>query len=88
MGKNAAYQLANPKELFGGLIICLSKEKNPDFKEFEQPEVYKFLPMDYHVGLVYQSQDANKIRELLDDAAMKINDHHISIMPPKSKPTS
>ena len=86
--KNAAYQLAKPKELFGGLIICLSKEKNPDFKEFEQPEVYKFLPMDYHVGLVYQSQDANKIRELLDDAAMKINDHHISIMPPKSKPTS
>ena len=86
--KNLPYQLAKPKELYAGLIICLSRDKNPEFKEFEVPEVYKFLPMDYHVGLVYQSNDAKKIEELLDDAASKINDHHISIMPPKTKPTS
>ena len=82
------YQLAKPTDLYGGLIICLSRDKNPDCKEFEAPEVYKFLPMDYHVGLVYQSNNAEKIQELLDDAAMKINDHHLSIMPPKTKPTS
>ena len=82
------YQLAKPSDLYGGLIICLSRDKNPDCKEFEAPEVYKFLPMDYHVGLVYQSNNAEKIQELLDDAAMKINDHHLSIMPPKTKPTS
>lgn len=86
--KNTPYQLAKPKELFGGLIICLSRDKHPDFKEFEQPEVYKFLPMDYHVGLVYQSNDGDRIQELLEEAALKIHDHHISIMPPKSKPTS
>ena len=82
------YQLAKPSDLYGGLIICLSRDKNPDCKEFEAPEVYKFLPMDYHVGLVYQSNNAEKIQELLDDAAIKINDHHLSIMPPKTKPTS
>ena len=82
------YQLAKPADLYGGLIICLSRDKNPDCKEFEAPEVYKFLPMDYHVGLVYQSNNAEKIQELLDDAAVKIHAHHLSIMPPKSKPTS
>ncbi|KEY19540.1 ATP-grasp domain-containing protein [Kaistella antarctica] len=82
------YQLTKPTDLYGGLIICLSRDKNPDCKEFEAPEVYKFLPMDYHVGLVYQSDKSERIKELLDDAAMKINDHHLSIMPPKSKPTS
>ena len=86
--KNTSYDLAKPTELFAGLIICLSRDKTPDFKEFEAPQVYKYLPMDYHVGLVYQSDNANEIQELLDDAARKINDHHISIMPPKSKPTS
>ena len=86
--KNAPYELAKPKELFAGLLICLSRDKNPNCKEFEQPEVYKFLPMDYHVGLVYQSNDGDRIQELLEEAALKIHDHHISIMPPKSKPTS
>lgn len=86
--KNTSYDLAKPTELYAGLIICLSRDKTPDFKEFEAPQVYKYLPMDYHVGLVYQSDNANEIQELLDDAARKINDHHISIMPPKSKPTS
>ena len=84
----APYQLAKPTELYGGLIICLSRDKKPDSKEFEAPEVYKILPMDYHVGLVYQSHKAERIQELLDDAAVKIHDHHLSIMPPKSKPTS
>lgn len=86
--KNTSYDLAKPTELYAGLIICLSRDKTPDFKEFEAPQVYKYLPMDYHVGLVYQSDNAIEIQELLDDAARKINDHHISIMPPKSKPTS
>ena len=86
--KNTPYHLPKTKELFGGLIICLAKSQTPDYEEFKCDEVYKYLPMDYHVGLVYQSKEEVRIQQLLDETAEKINDHHINIMPPQTKPTS
>ena len=86
--KNTDYKVAKPTEFFAGLIICLSKNKTPDYAEFKREEVYKILPMDYHIGLVYKSTDEEVIKKLLDETANRIREHYISIMPPKTKPTS
>ncbi len=85
---NLSYEVAKPTGFFAGLIISLAKSKEPDYKEFEKPEVVKFLPLDYHIGILYKSDDAHKIQELLDDAAIKITENFLSIMPPRTKPTS
>lgn len=85
---NGEYSVAKPTGFTAGLIIALTKDKKPDYKEFECEEVVKFLPMDYHVGIVYKSESKEKIQQRLDEAALKITSKFLNIIPPKTKPNS
>ncbi len=85
---NAEYELPKPTGFSAGLIIALTKEKEPDYEIFECDEVMKFLHMDYHVGIVYKSDSKEKIQQLLDDSAIKISDGFLNVLPPQDKPTS
>ena len=86
--KGLDYQVAKPTGFSAGLIIALAKEKTPNREEFQCDEVVRFLPLDYHVGIVYKSDSKEKIEQLLDDACEKITKGHLNIIPPKSKPSS
>ncbi|WP_297985813.1 ATP-grasp domain-containing protein [uncultured Chryseobacterium sp.] len=86
--RNKSYEVAKPTGFSAGLIIALAKELKPDYAEFECEEVVRFLPIDYHVGIVYKSDKTEMVQQRLDEAAEKINDHHLNILPPKSKPSS
>ncbi|WP_312394242.1 ATP-grasp domain-containing protein [Chryseobacterium sp.] len=82
------YEISKPTGYYSGLIIALIKDKEPNYTEFESEEVVKFLPIDYHVGIVYKSNDSTVVQEKLDKAAEKIHAEMLNILPPKSKPTS
>ena len=86
--RNKSYEVAKPTGFSAGLIIALAKELKPDYAEFECEEVVRFLQIDYHVGIVYKSDKTEMVQQRLDEAAEKINDHHLNILPPKSKPSS
>lgn len=86
--KKEKYQLAKPTGFFAGLIFALTKEKEPNCEIFHCDEVVRFLPLDYHVGIVYKSDDPEKIQQRLDEAADKIITQFLNILPPKSKPSS
>jgi len=78
------YEAPKPTGYYSGLIVALIKDKHPDYKAFECEEVVKFLPIDYHAGIVYKSTDPDIIQERLDDAAEKIQTEMLNILPPKS----
>ncbi|MCS3870088.1 hypothetical protein J3D55_003004 [Chryseobacterium ginsenosidimutans] len=82
------YEVSKPTGYYSGLIIALIKDKEPDYNDFECKEAVKFLPIDYHVGIVYKSSDSIIVQERLDNAAEKIHAEMLNILPPKSKPTS
>ena len=82
------YSLAKPTGFSAGLIIALAKDKTPDHTNFQSEEVVKFLPLDYHVGIVYKSDSAEKIQERLDESAEMIIRDFLNIIPPKSKPSA
>ncbi|WP_294283068.1 ATPase [uncultured Chryseobacterium sp.] len=82
------YQVSKPTGYYAGLIIALIKDQQPDYNAFECEEAVKFLPIDYHAGIVYKSKDADVIQEKLDKAAEKIQAEMLNILPPKDKPTS
>ena len=86
--RNKSYEVAKPTGFSAGLIIALAKELKPDYAEFECEEVVLFLQIDYHVGIVYKSDKMEMVQQRLDEAAEKINDHHLNILPQKSKPSS
>jgi len=86
--KNKEYKIADPEGYYAGLIIALIKDQSPDYRDFESEEAIKFLPIDYHIGIVFRSDDPDVIQEKLDDAAVTIQEEMLSILPPKTKPTS
>lgn len=86
--KNKEYKIADPEGYYAGLIIALIKDQSPDYHDFESEEAIKFLPIDHHIGIVFRSDDPDVIQEKLDDAAVTIQEEMLSILPPKTKPTS
>ena len=82
------YDIAKPTGFFAGPIIALAKEKHPDTQALECPEVVRFLNIDYHIGIVYKSDSEERIIEKLDEAAEKITENILNIIPPKEKPSA
>lgn len=85
-GKN--YKVSKPTGYYSGLIIALIKDKQPDYNQFECDEAVKFLPIDYHIGIVYKSKDSDKITDRLDQTAETIHRHFLNIIPPQEKQTA
>ncbi len=88
MMNRESYKLPKEKSKFGGLIISLIKDKEADFKPFQNKYLWKEIPMEYHIGLVYQAQSKKKIKELLQESALKIQTDYLNILPPSSKSTN
>ncbi|WPO84465.1 ATPase [Chryseobacterium sp. JJR-5R] len=82
------YKIPKSTAYYSGLIIALIKDKEADYRQFECKEAVKFLPIEHHAGIVYKSKSAQIIQERLDKAAEKIHSEMLSILPPKSKPSS
>ena len=86
--KNLSYEIGKPTGFAAGLIIALAKDKLPDCEKFKCEEVYKFIVLDYHVGIVYKSESKEKIAEKLDETAMIITKEYLNVLPPRGKPSS
>ncbi|MFC6268520.1 ATP-grasp domain-containing protein [Frigoriflavimonas asaccharolytica] len=86
--KKTKYSLADSTDFTAGLIIALAKEQKPDTKQFECKYVSQFLDLDYHIGIIYKDKDEKNIQKCLDDAAVKITQDILNILPPKMKPTA
>lgn len=86
--KRKKYKAPKSTAYYSGLIIALIKDKDADYRQFECKEAVKFLPIEHHAGIVYKSKSAQIIQERLDNAAEKIHAEMLSILPPKSKPSS
>ena len=82
------YSVEETQKLFGGLIIALAKDKHPNIDNLKSDEVVKFLPIDYHIGIVYKSDNPERIQQKLDEAATYVTEEILNIIPPKDKPTS
>ena len=69
-----------------GIIVSLSRFERPDMAPFNDPEVVWKMDKKQHVGVIVQSNSADRVLELLDKYASIIGrDYHASApAPPKS----
>jgi len=85
---NKEYSVQKPNEDFAGLIISLTKDKNPETAPYQCEEVVSFIPMDYHIGIIYKSSDEDKVLQRLNEATNTITRDLLNVLPPKNKPAS
>ena len=88
IARGEAYELPKVQNYYAGIIVSLSRHQWPDMSQFNDPEVCWKISKEYHVGMIVRSKEQHRVRELLDDYAVRIQrDYHAS-MPIKDKPTS
>lgn len=70
--KNLKYSLPKPKKEYAGIVLTLSKFENPDLSSFSDEEVCFRVPLEYHAGLIVNSDKHEKVLELLDNYAERL----------------
>lgn len=70
--KETKYKLPKIKKDYAGIVLTLSKFENPDLSGFNDDEVCFRVPLDYHAGLIVNSDKHEKVLELLDNYADRL----------------
>jgi biotin carboxylase len=82
----ASYDLPATRSDYAGLIVSLARQENPDTAAFNDPEIVWRMSKPHHVGLIVRSPSPARVRELLDDYAVRVARDHHAFAPPQEKP--
>ncbi len=81
------YKLAQPFRKEAGIVLCLSRDKDP-CTDFCQgiPEVTWALHHDHHAGCVVASSKSARVDELIESIKESLERDHLAVMPAADKP--
>jgi biotin carboxylase len=87
VAKAIPYQLPEVRRDHAGILVSLARQQWPDMSGFNDPELVWKIHKEYHVGMIVQSPSRERVLELLDDYANRVNrDFHASA-PVPDRPT-
>lgn len=79
------YKLPKIKEDHAGIIVSLSKYKEPDTSVFNDKEIAWRLKKEYHIGMIIKAKDRKRVENLMDNYTEVVKrDFHASA-PAKEK---
>lgn len=79
MAKGETYQLPEVQNYHAGIIVSLARQQWPDSAQFNDPEIVWRMNKEHHIGLIVRSTSRERVQELLDDYAARIQrDYHAS----------
>jgi len=82
------YHLPQQKALYAASALCLAKTAEPDTSMFTDPEIVLRLKKHHHAGLIVQSSDPNRVRELVEGYAVRFAATYLAIEPVPDKATA
>jgi carbamoylphosphate synthase large subunit len=83
--RGETYQLPPLRQEYAGLIICLSRQEQPDLSAYQEPEIAWRLPKPYHAGLLVASPDPQRVEELLAAYNDRFAADFLAVGQPKTK---
>jgi hypothetical protein len=75
------------KNHHAGIIISLSKDKNPDMSAYTDADIVWKLDMDHHAGLVVRCPDEATLDRRMDELEQRIAADFMAVLPPTEKAT-
>jgi len=81
------YKLPKVRNDYAGIVVSLTRQEWPDTSQFSDPEIaWRMTEMPNHVGLIVQHKKRERILELLDDYAQRIQSDYHASAPALDKP--
>ncbi len=87
-GEHGKYQLPPVREEYGGVIISLARQENPDTSAYIDPEVFLRIRKHHHAGLILRSKNPERVRALLENYSGRFAKEFTAVQPPREKPTA
>lgn len=82
-----AYKAPKDSKKHAGIVVSLSRFEHPDTSSFNDEEIVWRMNKAWHIGLIVQSDSPERVRELLDGYAKRIQeDFHASVPAPDKSP--
>lgn len=79
MARKEKYKLPKVRNDYAGLLVSLSRFQHPDTSSFNDPEIVWRINKDYHIGMIVQSPEYDRVVQLMDDYAERVfRDFHAS----------
>jgi biotin carboxylase len=86
--RGETYRLPPQKKLYAGSALCLAKTAEPDTSIFTDPEIVLRLKKHHHAGLIVQSENALRVKQLVDGYAVRFAETYLAVAPVPDKPTA
>jgi biotin carboxylase len=86
--RGEAYRVPQPLAFYAGSVLCLAKTAEPDTRKFFAPEIVLRLKKHHHAGLIVRSEDAERVRVLLEEFAEGFAREFLATAPVPDRPTA
>jgi biotin carboxylase len=86
-GGKAPYSPPEPRTDYAGLLVCLARQESPDTSAYNDPEIVWRMNKSNHVGLIVASHDLDRVGQLIDGYAERVQHDFLAYAPPQQKPT-
>lgn len=87
-GSDGSYRLPASRGDYGGVILSLARQENPDTSAYDDPEVSIRIKRHHHAGLVLRSPSAERVPQLLKAYGERFVEDFLAIEPQGDKPTA
>jgi biotin carboxylase len=88
VARGEKYQLPKVKNDHAGVIISLARTQKADYTNFPETEIVWKMELDHHIGMIVRAKTRERVLELLDVFAQRIQqDFHASV-PIGDKPSN
>jgi len=81
--RGEVYQPAKPRQEYGGLIVCLAKQEQPDLSGYNDAEIAWRMHKKQHAGLIVVSPDQERVQQLVDSYTQRFANDFLAVAPPK-----
>jgi biotin carboxylase len=82
------YQLPQTRHDYAGVIVCLSRQEQPDTSAYADPEIVYRITKYHHAGFVLKSLQQSRIEELLASYAKNFQADFLATAPVPERPSS
>ncbi|HEV2277088.1 MAG TPA: ATPase [Acidobacteriaceae bacterium] len=82
------YRVPAQKSMYAGSALCLAKTAEPDTSAFTDPEIVLRLRKHHHAGLIVQSANPERVRELVERYAEQFAEMYLAVEPVPDRPTA
>lgn len=76
------YQLPETRQDYGGVLVTLARQENPDTSAYQEPEIVWRMKKHHHIGFVVTSPDEERVRFLLEDYTRRFAEDFSATLPP------